>query len=70
MAAEHIKALNMARAKLIDGRRAMAKRDATSDRNEGFAERIVSIQAAIDATDRAIAEEMAMLELGTENAGV
>jgi hypothetical protein len=61
MAIEHLKALKLARTKLIDNRRAMAKRDSISERNEGFAERIVSIQAAIDATDRAIAEEEAML---------
>jgi hypothetical protein len=67
MAVEHIKTLTQARAKLIDNRRTLAKRDSSSDRNEGFAERIVSIQAAIDATDRAIAEEEAMLN---ENAAV
>lgn len=57
MSVEHIKALKVSRAKLLDNRRAIAKRDSISERNEGFAERIVAIQAAIDATDRAIAEE-------------
>jgi hypothetical protein len=61
MVADHIKALKLSRAKLIETRRSMVKRDSISDRNEGFAERIVCIQAAIDSTDRAIAEEEAML---------
>jgi hypothetical protein len=42
---------------LVEQRRALAKRDASSDRNEGYAERIVSIQAAIEATERAITDE-------------
>ena len=54
---EHIDGLKKSRAKLIDQRRALVKRDGTSNRNEGFSERIVAIQAAIEATDRAIAEE-------------
>jgi len=70
MAIDHLKALKLARTKLIDNRRAMAKRDSISERNEGFAERIVSIQAAIDATDRAIAEEEAMLIPSPEDAVV
>jgi hypothetical protein len=61
MAIEHIKSLKLSRAKLIESRRAMVKRDSISERNEGFAERIISVQAAIDATDCAIAEEEAML---------
>ena len=64
MSIEHIKALKMSRAKLLDNRRAISKRDSISERNEGFAERIVSIQAAIEATDRAIAEEEATLAPG------
>jgi predicted component of type VI protein secretion system len=47
-------------AKLVEQRRALAKRDSSSDRNEGYAERIVSIQAAIDATERAISHEQAL----------
>jgi hypothetical protein len=35
----------------------MVKRDITNDRNEGYAERIVAIQAGIDATERAIEHE-------------
>ena len=69
MVVEHVKALKLSRAKLIDSRRSMVKRDSISERNEGFAERIVSIQAAIDSTDRAIAEEEAMLISGAEVAG-
>jgi hypothetical protein len=65
MSIEHIKALKMSRAKLLDNRRAISKRDSISERNEGFAERIVSIQAAIEATDRAIAEEEATLATST-----
>ena len=69
MAAEHLKALKLSRTKLIDNRRSMVKRDSISERNEGFAERIVSIQAAIDSTDRAIAEEEAMLTSGGADDG-
>ena len=54
---EHIDGLKRSRAKLIEQRRALVKRDGTSDRDEGFSGRIVAIQEAIDATDRAIAEE-------------
>ncbi len=53
----NIAALVKCRIKLIEQRRALAKRDASSDRNEGYAERIVSIQAGIDATERAIEHE-------------
>ena len=53
----NIAVLIKCRAKLIEQRRAMAKRDVSSDRNEGYAERIVSIQAGIDATERAIEHE-------------
>jgi hypothetical protein len=57
MANDNVKGLLRSRAKLIEQRRSMVKRDCMSDRNEGFAERIVAIQAAIEATDRAIHEE-------------
>jgi hypothetical protein len=57
----HINALMRSRTKLIEQRRALAKRDCASDRNEGYAERIVSIQAAIEATDRAISDEQKLL---------
>jgi hypothetical protein len=57
LANENIDGLKRSRAKLVEQRRALVKRDCTSDRNEGFSERIVAIQAAIEATDRAIAEE-------------
>jgi hypothetical protein len=53
----NIAALVKCRIKLIEQRRSLAKRDASSDRNEGYAERIVSIQAGIDATERAIEHE-------------
>ena len=54
---EYIAALVRCRTKLVEQRRTLAKRDSSSDRNEGYAERIVSIQAAIDATERAIESE-------------
>ena len=54
---QYIAALIKARTKLIEQRRAMVKRDISNDRNEGYAERIVAIQAGIDATERAIEHE-------------
>jgi hypothetical protein len=57
MAHEHAVSLRRSRAKLVEQRRVLAKRDGSSDRNEGFAERIIAIQAAIVATDTAIADE-------------
>lgn len=57
MAETHAAILRRSRAKLVEQRRALAKRDCSSDRNEGFSERIVAIQAAIDATDIAISDE-------------
>ncbi len=57
MAEDHADALRRSRAKLVDQRRALVKRDCSSERNEGFAERIVAIQNALDATDRAIEDE-------------
>ena len=57
MAADHVTALKRSRAKLVEQRRALVKRDCSHDRNEGYSERIVAIQAAIEATDRAILEE-------------
>ena len=51
---EYVITLVKSLTKLVEQRRALAKRDSSSDRNEGYAERIVSIQAAIDATERAI----------------
>ena len=57
MAQDHVQALKRSRAKLLEQRRALAKRDGSSDRNEGYSERIVAIQNALDATDRAISDE-------------
>jgi hypothetical protein len=54
---KQIDALIISRAKLVEQRRALVKRDCSSDRNEGYMERIVSIQAAVEATDRAINDE-------------
>ena len=56
---EYVITLVKSLTKLVEQRRALAKRDSSSDRNEGYAERIVSIQAAIDATERAISQEQA-----------
>ena len=58
----HVKSLKLARAKLVEKRRALAKRDSISDRDEGFANLIVTLQNALDATDRAIAEEEERVE--------
>jgi hypothetical protein len=44
----------------------LVKRDCSSDRNEGYSERIVVIQAAIEATDRAILDEEAALTASVE----
>ena len=57
MAQDHVDALKRSRAKLVEQRRALVKRDCGSDRNEGYAERIIAIQNALEATDRAIGEE-------------
>ena len=57
MANDNIEGLRRSRAKLVEQRRALVKRDCASDRNEGYSERIVAIQAALDAFDRAIADE-------------
>lgn len=61
MAADHVTALKRSRAKLVEQRRALVRRDCSHDRNEGYAERIVAIQAAIEATDRAIDDEEKLL---------
>ena len=57
MAQEHVDALKRSRAKLVEQRRSLVKRDSGSDRNEGYAERIIAVQNALEATDRAISEE-------------
>ena len=57
MAADQVTALKRSRAKLVEHRRSLVKRDCSHDRNEGYSERIVAIQAAIEATDRAILDE-------------
>ena len=57
MAQDHVEALKRSRTKLLEQRRALAKRDGSSDRNEGYSERIIAIQNALDATDRAISDE-------------
>ena len=57
MAQDHVESLKRSRAKLVEQRRALVKRDGSSDRNEGYPERIIAIQNALDATDRAIRDE-------------
>ena len=57
MAADHVSSLRRSRAKLVEQRRALVRRDCSHDRNEGYSERIVAIQAAIEATDHAISDE-------------
>jgi hypothetical protein len=68
-AIDHVQTLKMSRAKLVEKRRAMAKRDSITDRDEGFSDRIVAIQTALAATDLAIAEEeeFKVIERETEN---
>ena len=61
MTADHISLLKRSRAKLVEQRRALVKRDCSHDRNEGYSERIVAIQAAIEATDSAINDEEKLL---------
>lgn len=58
MSQDHADGLKRSRAKLVEQRRALVKRDCSTDRNEGYSERIVAIQDAIDATDRAISDEL------------
>ena len=60
MSEDYAEALRRSRAKLVEQRRALVKRDCSTDRNEGYAERIVAIQAGIEATDRAISDEERM----------
>ena len=68
MAGEYISALKRSRAKLVEQRRALVTRDCSHDRNEGYSERIVAIQAAIAATDNAISdEENALTQLAETN---
>ena len=57
MSEDYVEGLRRSRAKLVQQRRALVKRDCSHDRNEGYAERIVAIQAAIEATERAISDE-------------
>jgi hypothetical protein len=61
MAEDYVAGLKRSRQKLVDQRRTLVKRDCSSDRNEGYAERIVAIQLGIEATDRAIDDETAAL---------
>ena len=57
MSQVYVEALKRSRAKLVEQRRNLVKRDCASDRNEGFAERIIAIQNALEATDRGIRDE-------------
>jgi len=57
LANDHVEGLKRSRLKLVEQRRALVKRDCSTDRNEGYSERIVQVQAAIAATDRAIEDE-------------
>jgi hypothetical protein len=64
MAEDHVRSLKRSRDKLVEQRRNLVKRDCSTDRAEGYAERIVAIQAAIEATDRAIQDEEALVSTG------
>jgi hypothetical protein len=57
MIEDYARSLRRSREKLVEQRRSLVKRDCATDRSEGYAERIVAIQAAIEATDRAIRDE-------------
>jgi hypothetical protein len=56
MAQQHIDTLIKLRAKLVSQRRDMATRQSGASQGENY-DRIVTLQAAIEATDRAIADE-------------
>ena len=63
---DFVAGLLRSRAKLVAMRRALVKRDCSTERNEGYAERIVAIQAGIEATDRAIKDEQRIVTEATE----
>ena len=70
MADDHVRSLKRSREKLVEQRRSLVKRDCATDRSEGYAERIVAIQAAIEATDRAISDEEALTAVHARSSAV
>ena len=57
MTEDYVDALRRCRVKLVEQRRSLVKRDCSTDRHEGYGDRIIAIQLALDATDRAILDE-------------
>ncbi len=60
MAQQHIDTLRKLRAKLVEQRRNLALRQAGGSHSESH-DNMISLQAAIEATDRAIADEERLL---------
>ena len=67
---DHVAALQKARVKLVEQRRVLVLRDGSTDRAEGYAERIVTIQAAIASTDSAIADEQRLANAAVDQSAV
>jgi hypothetical protein len=63
MARRYIDTLRKMRAKMVDQRRNMASRLAATAHTESY-DHMVSLQTAIEATDRAIADEENILAMG------
>ena len=61
MARHHVETLKKLRMKMVEQRRAMATRQCGPTHAGGY-DSIVALQASIDATDRAIADEERLLE--------
>jgi hypothetical protein len=62
MAQKDIDTLKRLRAKIVEQRRALALRQSNPKSTESV-EGIIALQAAIEATDRAITDEKALLEV-------
>jgi len=67
MARHHVETLKKLRMKMVEQRRAMATRQAGPTHAGGY-ESIISLQASIDATDRAIADEERLMTHGPAEA--
>ena len=58
MAQEHIDVLKNLRVRMVEQRRALAGRDADLGYSDTRTQKLVALQAAIEAVDRAIADEV------------
>nr|TFG52552.1 MAG: hypothetical protein E4H34_04855 [Hyphomicrobiales bacterium] len=67
MAQHHIDTLKKLRAKVVEQRRAMALRQSMGSSQESV-EHMVNIQTAIEAIDRAIADEQALAQIEADTA--